>query len=259
MSDIYIERAEIEKCTPYKKPINLIHTKTAIHYILSGKGYFNGKLLTAGQGFVCHRNQHPEYHQDNDDPWTYLWIRIIGDQDKINDTFSELGLCVPPYIFSFDWDYKLRRYADEYFSDGIYVTKNEMHSEGLVKMILSEHISPETGKSGISARKRHCDEAKKYMQSNFHHSITIENVASHLCLSRAYLRNIFFEYNGISPQNYLINLRIERAKELLHTGNFTISSIAGSVGYPDVLTFSKFFKAHTGISPANYRKKHMGK
>lgn len=254
MPDIYIERAEIEKCAPDKKAINLIHTRTAIHYILSGKGYFNGKLLTAGQGFVCHRNQHPEYHQDKDEPWTYLWIRIIGDQDKINDIFKELGLCVPPYIFSFDWEYKLRRYADEYFTDGVYVTGNEMHSEGLVKMILSEHLSVKTENSVISVRKKHCDEAKKYLQSNFHHNITIENVATHLCLSRAYLRNIFFQYNGISPQNYLTNLRIARAKELLQTENFSVSSIANSVGYTDVLLFSKFFKSHTGLSPSAYRK-----
>lgn len=254
MADVYIAKAMLEKCSSDKLPINCIHTRTGIHYIISGKGYYNGRLLCAGQGFICHRNDRPEYYPDKDDPWTYLWIGIDGDQDKIYEMLSELGLCTPPYTFSFDWSYKLLRYVDEYFTDRVYMTKNEMHSEGLIKMILSEHLNSRGKKSESSQRENHCEEAKKYMQNNFHKKINVEDVAAHLCLSRAYLRNIFHQYNGISPQQYLINLRIERAKELLQTGRFSVSSIAQSVGFADALMFSKFFKTHTGVSPSAYGK-----
>lgn len=254
MTEMYISKAMLEKCSAEKPAINCIHTHTSIHYVISGEGYYNGRLLGAGHGFICHRNHRPEYYPDKEDPWTYLWIRIDGNQDKINEMLDELGLCTPPYTFNFDWIYKLLRYVDEYFTDGVYMTKNEMHSEGLIKMILSEHLFDNGKKSESSQRESHCEEAKKYMQNNFHKKISIEDVATHLCLSRAYLRNIFHQYNGISPQQYLVNLRIERAKELLQTGTFSVSSIAQSVGFSDVLVFSKFFKTHTGVSPSKYGK-----
>lgn len=257
MADMYIGRAELEKCRADKHVVNCIHTRVGIHYVLSGKGYFSGRQLCAGQGFVCHRNHNPEYYPDREDPWTYLWFGIEGNNDKITDMLSEIGLCTPPYTFSFDWGYKLLRYVDEYFTDGVYVTKNEMHSEGLIKMILSEHLEKKAQKNETSQRKTHCEEAKKYMQNNFHKRLTVEDVANHLCLSRAYLRNIFHQYNGLSPQQYLISLRIERAKELLQIGSFSVSSIAHSVGFSDVLVFSKFFKTHTGASPSDYKKKYL--
>ena len=74
------------------------------------------------------------------------------------------------------------------------------------------------------------------------------------CRGRAYLRNIFYRLEQKSPQQYLIGVRIERAKALLKTKNATISEIAASVGYQDPIQFYKIFKKHTGISATQYQK-----
>ncbi|MBR5307960.1 MAG: helix-turn-helix domain-containing protein [Clostridia bacterium] len=257
MSGIMIDGSVLERCTSDKKPTTLIHTYTAVHYILSGKGYFDGKLLGRGDGFVCHRNRKHEYYPDKSDPWTYFWIRIKGDSDEIHSLLDSVGLANEPYTFTFDWEDKILEIADRYYTDGVYESKNQLHDEGLIKIILSEHLSTESKSDNKSRRIRHVEEAKKFMQSNFNKRLTVDEVASHLYISRAYLRNIFCEFTGESPQSYLMNLRIERAKELLLLDRISVTSIATSVGYSDVLTFSKSFKSHTGMSPSEYRGIHL--
>jgi len=58
----------------------------------------------------------------------------------------------------------------------------------------------------------------------------------------------------MSPQEYLINFRIEIASELLRTTTEPIGSIAVAVGYSDPLTFSKAFRKKTNMTPTEYRK-----
>ncbi|MNN48651.1 HTH-type transcriptional activator Btr [compost metagenome] len=78
-------------------------------------------------------------------------------------------------------------------------------------------------------------------------------LASNLGLNRKYLSTIFKQATGMPPRQYLLRYRMERACGLLKKGNYTISEVAGSVGYQDALLFSKMFKKMIGISPKNYK------
>lgn len=59
---------------------------------------------------------------------------------------------------------------------------------------------------------------------------------------------------GVTPQQYVINFRINKACELMSNHTLTISDISRSVGYYDTLGFSKIFKKETGVSPRKYRE-----
>ena len=96
------------------------------------------------------------------------------------------------------------------------------------------------------------ERAKEYMRQNYYKKISVKNIADKLCLSRAYLRNIFFDSEGIPPKAYIMQLRMRRACELLKSGKFTVGETAASVGYDDPLQFSKMFKKHIGVSPRDY-------
>ena len=254
MSDFYTDYARLEKCTADKTPVTCIHSKFALHYILSGKGYFDGKCLGAGQGFVCFKNERYNYYPDPEDPWTYFWIGIVGDYEKIYEFFKSIGINDNCCTFNFDWEEKLLKLIHDYFTDGIYIMENEMHSEGLVKIILSEHLNSKENESRMSRREMHVKKAKQFIQNNIQNRISAEDVASSLFLSRAYLRNIFTEYVGIPPKKYIIDMKVERAKELLRIKRLSVTDIANSVGYDDALLFSRVFKSHAGVSPLEYRK-----
>ena len=72
-------------------------------------------------------------------------------------------------------------------------------------------------------------------------------------LSYSYFKELFIKQYGISPVKYVTDLRIERAKELLITGQYTVTEIAEECGYDSVYYFSKVFKKHTGVAPKSYK------
>ena len=59
----------------------------------------------------------------------------------------------------------------------------------------------------------------------------------------------------MGPGDYIIKIRLDKAKEFLINNNYPINVIAKNVGYPDALYFSRLFKKYYNISPTNYRKK----
>ncbi len=77
---------------------------------------------------------------------------------------------------------------------------------------------------------------------------------SKICnISEVYFRKIFIEKFGISPKEYIIDVRINQAKDLLKSGLFSVSDVAKFCGYTEPCHFSREFKKRTGESPANYK------
>lgn len=80
-----------------------------------------------------------------------------------------------------------------------------------------------------------------------------------LGVSQPYLFRIFKEATGKAPKQYLNDYRLLQAKKLLTTTALSITEIANSVGYADVLTFSRFFSSKEGCSPRAYRNRYISK
>ena len=99
------------------------------------------------------------------------------------------------------------------------------------------------------------DQAVDYIQRNFKSNIKVNDLASYIGIDRSYLTNIFKKVTTLSPQEYLMNYRMEQAKNMLSGSEMKIGEIAEKVGYHDQLTFSKMFKKFVGISPTEYREK----
>lgn len=98
--------------------------------------------------------------------------------------------------------------------------------------------------------------AVEYIQNNYPNGIHVSDIAAYVGVSRGYLHTLFSKNLELSPQEYLINYRITRAKELLSVTELPIEGIAQSCGYMDTLAFSKLFKNKTGITPSQYRKEN---
>ena len=96
-------------------------------------------------------------------------------------------------------------------------------------------------------------EAKKYIERNFHLKITVSEIAQALYIDDRYLYNLFIKHEGKSPKKYLNDLRLQNACSMLRTGKYSITEVAVSVGFSDVLAFSRFFSNHMKISPTLYK------
>ncbi|QKS46339.1 helix-turn-helix transcriptional regulator [Paenibacillus cellulosilyticus] len=93
------------------------------------------------------------------------------------------------------------------------------------------------------------DQAIQYIQSHYAEPLTLDQLAGSFGLKPKYFSSLFHRYVGLGPIDYLIQFRINRAHELLMTGQFTVAAVARSVGYADAYYFSRLFKKHKGLPP----------
>ena len=92
-----------------------------------------------------------------------------------------------------------------------------------------------------------------YLLKNYKKSdLSIKEIASKSFMSEVYFRKLFKEEFGISPQKYIINLRIQNAVGLISAGYYSLQEIAYMSGYNDYKYFSVEFKKKMGISPSEY-------
>lgn len=97
-------------------------------------------------------------------------------------------------------------------------------------------------------------DAKEYIRMNLASNLTILEVSEHVGYSSAHFSVRFKEECGITFSDYVLESRIEKAKELLRNTRETIENIAVMVGYSDVKSFTKNFKKCTEVKPSEYRK-----
>jgi len=97
------------------------------------------------------------------------------------------------------------------------------------------------------------EQAMEYMNNHYMEQLTMPKLAEQYGLGSKQFAYLFQKHARISPNEYLISQRINRAKELLCTTDFSISEISDCVGYSDPYYFSKLFKKRTGNSPSTLR------
>lgn len=95
------------------------------------------------------------------------------------------------------------------------------------------------------------------VEDNMRRQLVIRDLATAVNLSSGRLAHLFKSEVGISPQRYLNNIRMEKAKELLENGVLSGKEIASEVGIPNVSRFCRSFKARYGTTPKEYRKTHL--
>jgi len=95
--------------------------------------------------------------------------------------------------------------------------------------------------------------AVDYIAENYTKKIKNADLAKLTGLSTDYFRKIFSQTYGMSPMEYIHNLRMKKAKELLKSDYVSITDIAISLGYDTIYDFSRSFKKTTGISPSKYK------
>lgn len=96
--------------------------------------------------------------------------------------------------------------------------------------------------------------AKKYIEDNFAKNITLDDVSYNVNISPYYLSRLFKEATGQNFIDYLTELRIDKAKELLSQTQYSMKEICSMCGYSDPNYLSKSFKKRVGVTPTEYRE-----
>ena len=96
--------------------------------------------------------------------------------------------------------------------------------------------------------------AKNYIKSNYNKDISLEDVSRVVNISPYYFSKIFKEDTGENFIEYLTCIRIDRAKELLETTEYSMKEICAQIGYADPNYFSRSFKKNVGVTPTEYKE-----
>ena len=226
-------------------------TGYTIHYNLKGKGYFNGNTVFENQGFLVRDGMYAEHLPDANEPWELLWITISGV--LCENVFSRFCENKSTGIFDFPEKFPVREIAERICRcDSI-----SLDSFAMLEMLLKLCPPlPLDGKANAEGRAAqiYVDFAVKYIKDNLQRNITVENLVKLTGVSQPYLYRLFRERYGISPKGYILEQKMSCAKDLLLTTDMTVTEIANSVGYEDVLAFSAVFSKKEGISATGYRK-----
>lgn len=94
----------------------------------------------------------------------------------------------------------------------------------------------------------------EYMQTFYNSNITIEDICDEIHVSPFHFIRTFKQKTGLSPHQYLLSVRIQKAKELLQSGEYSVGEVAALCGFFSVPHFSNTFKSITGQSPSNYKR-----
>ncbi len=97
--------------------------------------------------------------------------------------------------------------------------------------------------------------AKEYIRNHFQKDLSLDDVSRQLDLSPYYFSKLFKEEVGSNFVEYMTNLRMEKAKQLLLNDEMSMKEICSAVGYSDPNYFSRIFKKNTGTTPTEYREK----
>lgn len=108
------------------------------------------------------------------------------------------------------------------------------------------------------AQLRQLRRAKDAMDRDWAEPIDLGAVAAHAGYSRYHFVRLFRAVYGQTPGQYLTHRRIERAGELLRTADLSVTEICTLVGFTSLGSFSSSFKKHTGLTPSEYRARHVG-
>ena len=101
------------------------------------------------------------------------------------------------------------------------------------------------------------ERARAYMQENYSREISLDDISKEVNISPYYFSKIFKDESGENFTEYLTNIRINKAKELLANGDLSIKEIGVMSGYSDPNYFSRIFKKQTGVTPSEYRERFL--
>lgn len=133
----------------------------------------------------------------------------------------------------------------------------ELLSSRLIVSLLTEILFL-TG-AVISPKKNYPDfinAAISDIDSHFNNDLSLDYFAKSLAISKFYFIKEFKKYTGFTPNEYIINTRINYAKRLLQNSDKTISSISETVGFKNTCHFINTFKSKVHITPLKFRKQY---
>lgn len=263
--DLSIYRCGYEK----RCPLRIKQYESGGHYlfcyIISGRGVLRIDkekepsclhALSEKTGFLIGpEEENSEVTSDGE--WDYVWVEFGGLRAEEYVSMTGLSADQPVYFP------EEPRGGDELLSSMMELVRSEeecpLRTTGYLylfmdSLIRTSRFRRQTAEGRTS--EEYVEGAVRYIKQNYFRHISVEELARQCWLDRSYFGKVFKSITGQSPQRFLISFRMERAAAELTASNAPIGDVGASVGYPNLLHFSRAFKGVYGMSPREYRQQY---
>lgn len=229
-----------------------------ILYVCNGRLSIRSGTTTAvaGPGQVafldCH---HPhEYHTIGNTEFIWLHMDGCNTAQMYEFAYKQHG----SFVFNLPAaeNVKKQLYAFIYAYRNHQTVNEFRRSEKLYALLISlidgdagNDLSSEAGEN-----TGRIQEAIRFMEENYEQDISLEDTAAHVNMSKYHFSRLFKKQCGVSPHEFLVLTRLNRAQYLLKTTNLPVKVIAQNVGYRSAATFTNAFIDRVGLSPTNFRQ-----
>jgi AraC-like DNA-binding protein len=209
-----------------------------IFFCVDGHGWFEigGQRQEVGphQFFILPQNEEHAYGSDSQDPWTIYWIHYGG-------------VALPELNATQIMQHHFKPQA----------VKNNGEATHLFQKIYKTLELGYSSDNLLFANKMDCvDSAIHYMQQHIDENLTLNELASLYNYSVSRFSNLFRQKTGYAPIDYFVQLKMQKACQLLDFTGRSIKDIAFSMGFDDPYYFSKRFRTIIGRSPKKYREQN---
>ncbi|MBQ3125687.1 MAG: helix-turn-helix transcriptional regulator [Clostridia bacterium] len=228
-------------------------------YVLSGRGHIEcGKQkYTVGPGdlYFLNRLHSHRYYADPDDPFCKLWINVCG---RLLNTLVELyGLSEGVIIRHYDAEQIFKEMHALTSSLNLSNRTEVCHTVSLHLHTLIQVLSGSDQRDAdITDSANRAEQIKRYIDSHNTFDLSLDDIASHFFLNKAYLSRIFRQTYQMTPKQYLQIRRIEAAQNMLSNSNTSIRLIAETLHFTSPQHFSAMFHQVIGLTPGEYRRKY---
>ena len=232
----------------YKVEKRLFSKYHLLEYIQGGSGklYYDGKetALCAGQTIFVRKNNLHSIYSDEKKPLKKIWIAFSCNYlTEMIDSFSlKTGVYSIDSIIPFNNIVALSELQND--ATMIFSVVNNLH-----------HIFSCIACSSQPPNQTLLFLIKKEIDSCLYEKCDLNRIAEKLNISKSTLIKTFKNVYNITPYRYLLDKKIETAKEFLKTSTLTIKSIALALSFTDEYYFTYMFTQKIGIPPSEYRKK----
>ena len=242
------------------------HHFTEIFYVVKGQGKFlvnsNEIIVNEDDLILVNPNvSHTESSINNNESFEYIVLGVNGLQ-FLNETTLDNG---KHHEFSIHNYYEYKHEVLFYLKTILNEVRNEEKDyesicQNLLEVLIINLVRRTNKNILIAPTKKvnkECQFIEQYNNDNFKEDITLDTLSELTYLNKYYIVHSFKKYKNISPINYLNAVRIEEAKNLLATTDYSVAHISNLIGFSSQSYFSQVFKKDADMTPNVYRKKAL--
>lgn len=245
-----------QKCDPLYQWGPGIRDHYLIHYVISGKGFYRINRhtyeLRAGDTFLVYPNTEVLYYAAEYDPWEYAWVGFTGSDASIILKATDFSP-ENPVIPNTPLGNAIHRQILHIYDARGGKFEHAVEMTGRLYTMLALFMHGAVCQNVQNSSNTYVQKGIEYITSNYSYSITVEDIASYVGVSRSHLFRSFETVLGKSPKEYLTDFRIKQACYLLEHSELSITAIANSLGFDNSLYFSKTFHRKKGMAPKEFR------